>query len=137
MSHHVTHASVSAWLAAYIHAWETLDRTDIEALFTEDAEYRYHPWDEPEVGRDTIVFDWLNPGGDPAKRDEPGTWTAEYQPFVGNGNRAVAIGVSTYYTDASRSTVSRTYYNNWLLEFAEDGRCSSFTEYYMVPPKKS
>jgi hypothetical protein len=27
------------------------------------------------------------------------------------------------------------YYNNWLLEFDDDGKCSSFTEYYMAPRK--
>lgn len=133
MSHHLTHESVQAWLDAYVHAWETYDARDVEALFTEDAEYRYHPADEPEVGRDLIVYGWLNPNGDPAKRDKPGTWTANYAPFAVDGNRAVAVGVSTYYPDATRSKVSRIYYNNWLLEFADDGRCRSFIEYFMTP----
>jgi hypothetical protein len=133
MSHHVTHASVSAWLAAYLHAWETYDPKDVEALFTEDAEYRYHPADEPVAGRAAIVDSWVNPGGNASGRDKPGTFAGEYEPFVGAGNRAVARGVSTYWTDASRTTVSRVYSNCWLLEFADDGRCSSFTEYYMKP----
>lgn len=139
MSHHdqpaakLTHEAVQAWLDAYVHAWETYDAADVEALFTEDAEYRYHPGDDPEVGRDLIVFDWLNPNGDPGKRDKPGTWTADYTPFAVDGNCAVAVGVSTYYTDATHSAVSRVYYNCWLLEFADDGRCRSFIEYYMKP----
>jgi len=140
MSHHeksgsLTREAVQAWLDAYVHAWETLDPAEIEALFTEDAEYRYHPYDEPEVGRDTIAFDWRNPGGDPARRDAPGTWAAEYRPYAVDGNRAVAIGTSTYYTDATRTTIDKHYFNNWLLEFAPDGRCRSFTEYYMKRPK--
>jgi len=135
MSHHVTHASVSAWLAAYLHAWETYDPAEIGALFSEDAEYRWHPADEPEKGRDAIVEAWLNPGGNASTRDEPGTFAGELQPFVGNGNRAVAVGTCTYWTDASRSKVDRVYYNNWLLEFDDDMRCSSFTEYYMSPRK--
>lgn len=133
MSHHVTHESVQAWLDAYVHAWETYDPKDIEALFAEDAEYRYHPADQPEVGRDLIVFGWLNPNGDPSGRDKPGTFAGEYAPFAVDGNRAVAVGTSTYWTDATRSKVSQIYYNNWLLEFAPDGRCSSFIEYFMAP----
>lgn len=131
MSHHVTHPSVSAWLAAYMHAWETCDPAAIGDLFTDDAEYRWHPYDEPEVGREAIVHAWLNPDGDAGARDVPGTFAGDLQPFVGNGNRAVAVGTCTYWTDATRSKVDRIYYNNWLLEFAEDGKCSSFTEYYM------
>ena len=129
MSHHVTHASISAWLATYWRAWETYDRDLIASLWTDDAQYRWHPADEPTVGRDAIVEAWLNP----ENRDAPGTYEGAYAPFVGNGNRAVAVGTSTYWTDPSRTTVARVYYNNWLLEFAEDGRCSSFTEYWMLP----
>jgi hypothetical protein len=139
MSHHeakkLTHEAVQAWLDAYVHAWESYDAKDVEPLFTEDAEYRYHPNDEPESGRDLIVFGWLNPNGDPNRRDKPGTWSAELRPFAVDGNKAVAIGTCTYFTDATRSKVDRVYYNNWLLEFAPDGRCRSFTEYYMTPRK--
>ena len=49
----------------------------------EDAEYRYHAWDEPVVGRDAIVADWLSPGGDPGQRDQPGTFAGHYEPYVG------------------------------------------------------
>jgi hypothetical protein len=138
MSHHekpaaLTHAAVQAWLDAYLHAWQTYERANIEALFTEDAEYRYHPADEPEVGRELIVSDWLNPGGDPGGRDAPGTFAGEYHPYAVDGNRAVAVGTSTYWTDASRSTLRQVYYNCWLLEFAPDGRCRSFIEYFMTP----
>ena len=67
----LTHEAVQAWLDAYIRAWETYDAADVEALFTEDGEYRYHPFDEPESGRDKIVWNWLNPNGDPSGRDKP------------------------------------------------------------------
>ena len=45
------------------------------------------------------------------------------------------MGTCTYWTDASHAKMDRIYYNNWLLEFADDGRCRSFTEYYMAPRK--
>jgi ketosteroid isomerase-like protein len=140
MSHHeakpaakLTHEAVQAWLDAYAHAWETYDPDEIGALWTEDAEYRWHPADEPEQGREAIVHGWLNPGGDPNGRDAAGTYRGQYRPYAVDGNRAVAIGTSSYWTDASRTTLDRVYYNNWLLEFAPDGRCRSFTEYWMLP----
>ena len=138
MSHHatatkLTHEHVQRWLDAYARAWDTYDEKDIAPLFSDNAEYRWHPADEPEVGRDTIVHAWLNPGGNASDRDEPGTYTAELRPYAVDGNKAVAIGTCTYYKDASKSEVTRIYYNNWLLEFDDQGKCSSFTEYWMVP----
>ena len=133
MPHHITHEHVQAWLDAYAHAWDTYDADDVAALFTDDAEYRWHPADEPEVGRDTIVEAWLSPGGNAGDRDEPGTYKAEMRPYAVDGSRAVAVGTCTYWTDAARTTVARIYFNNWLLEFGDDGKCRSFTEYYMVP----
>lgn len=133
MPHHITHEHVQAWLDTYERAWETYDPELISSLWTEDAEYRWHPTDEPTVGRDAIVEGWLNPGGDQSARDAEGTFLGEYEPYAVDGSRAVAVGTSTYYTDASRTKVDRIYYNNWLLEFGDDGKCRSFTEYWMSP----
>ena len=36
-------ADVDRWLDAYVSAWRSNERSQIEALFTEDARYRYHP----------------------------------------------------------------------------------------------
>ena len=129
----VTHESVQAWLDAYSRAWETYDRDEIAALFSEDAEYRWHPADDPEKGRDAIVEAWLAPDGTQSSRDTAGTYRGEYRPYAVDGNRAVAIGTSTYWKDATRAEVDRLYYNSWLLEFDDEGKCSSFTEYWMLP----
>jgi hypothetical protein len=126
----ITHEHVQSWLDAYAHAWETYEPDQIGALFSDHAEYRWHPSDEPTVGRDEIVRAWIAPEGNESSRDKPGTYLGEYHPYAIEGNKAVAIGTSTYWTDASRSTVERVYDNSWLLEFDADGRCSSFTEYY-------
>ncbi len=133
MPHHITHEHVQAWLDAYERAWESYDRDQIAALFTDDAEYRWHPADEPTVGRDAIVEAWLAP----ENRDVEDTYQGDYKAFVGAGRRAVGIGTSTYWSDASRQKQERIYYNSWLLEFGEDGKCSSFVEYWMVPRKAS
>ena len=126
-------AGFQRWLDAYVDAWRTYDEGAIGALFTEDAQYRFHPADEPVVGREAVVDAWVNPGGNASERDAPGTYLGEYEPYAVDGSRAVAIGTSSYFSDASRTTLERIYYNNWLLEFGDDGKCSSFTEYWMLP----
>ena len=131
----MTHADVQAWLDRYVEAWKTYDAASIGELFSADAEYRYAPWGEPTVGRDAIVGDWLNPSGPSSSRDEPGTWSARYEPFAVEGNRAVAIGQTAYYADATQAVEERRYWNSWLLEFDEEGRCRSFVEYYMQRKK--
>jgi len=131
----VNHDEVQAWLDSYVAAWAAYDPAAIGDLFTEDAVYRYHPSDDGFVGRDAIVRAWLEPSGDASTRDEPGTWEAHYEPFTVNGDRAVAIGWSRYFTDASKATVQNLWDNVYLLEFGPDGRCSSFTEYFVERPK--
>jgi hypothetical protein len=137
MSHHITREHVQDWLDRYMRAWETYDPALIGDLFTEDAQYRWHPADDPTVGRAEIVDAWVNPGGNASSRDVPGTYTGRYEPYAVDGNRAVAIGVSEYWKDASRTELDRLYFNNWLLEFGDDGRCSSFIEYWMSPRKSA
>jgi ketosteroid isomerase-like protein len=127
----VDEAAVTRWLAAYLDAWRSYDPTAIGDLFSEDAVYRYHPWDEPTPshvrGRDEIVASWL---GD---RDAPGSWTAEYRPWLVNGDRAVAVGVSRYLAPDG-SAVEREYHNVFLLDFDDEGRCREFAELYMKRP---
>jgi ketosteroid isomerase-like protein len=130
----VTRDDVQAWLDRYILAWATYDADAIGDLFTDDAIYRYHPSDDGFVGRDAIVGAWLDPAGDASTRDDPGTWDAHYQPFTVDGDRAVAIGWSRYYTDASKSAIQDLWDNVYLLEFGPDGRCRSFTEAFVKRP---
>jgi ketosteroid isomerase-like protein len=114
------------WLDAYTEAWRTYDAEAIGDLFSENAEYRWHPWDEGEemvVGRQAIVDAWL---GD---RDDPGSWTAEYEPYAVEGDDAVAIGVSRYLQDDG--SLDREYHNVFLCRFDADGRCREFTELFL------
>jgi hypothetical protein len=124
-------SSVQAWLDRYVDAWKSYDQAAIESLFSDGATYRYHPYDaEVLEGRDAIVRDWLD------NRDEAGTYDAHYEPYAVDGDRAVAIGRSSYWTDAGRSTLSRAYDNVFLLRFDGDGRCVEFTESFMTVPEK-
>jgi ketosteroid isomerase-like protein len=131
----IDHHRVQAWLDAYVRAWETYDHDGIVALFADDAEYRWHPWDQgTDVARgpEEIAAGWV----EPAARDEEGTYEGRYEPVAVDGDVAVARGISRYYIDASRSTLDKEYHNVFLMRFADDGRCRSFTELYMQTPKR-
>lgn len=119
--------AVAAWLRDYVAAWEANDPTLIRALFTDDATYRYHPYDNPVVGADAIAESWLS---DP---DEPGSWTATYEPVAIDGDIAVALGTTRYRADHRQP--QRTYHNCFVLRFDMSGRCQQFTEWYIRQPQ--
>jgi ketosteroid isomerase-like protein len=126
--------TVQRWLDAYNNAWISYDADEIAALFSEDAEYRYHPWDEGDDvvrGRAAIIANWLE------NRDTAGTYRGEYRPLLVKDDDAVTVGTSSYYTDSSQTALDRSYYNLWVLRFDDVGKCRSFTEWYMQPPRAS
>ena len=117
----MTRDDVNRWLTRYVEAWKSYDPEAIGDLFSEQVDYRYHPWDEPVSGRQAVVSDWL------ANRDEPNTYEAEYTAFAADGDRAVATGTSRYHGSAG----NKTYHNVFLLTFDGDGRCREFTEVFL------
>ena len=117
----MTIEQTQAWLDAYVEAWRTYDPESVGALFTDDVAYAYTPVDEPVRGRDAIVADWLK------DRDEPGSWQASYRPLVVEGDRAIAVGRTTY-------ADGRTFENLYVLRFADDRRCAELTEWYWRHP---
>ena len=125
----MTHDEVQRWLDRYIAAWRSYDPNEVGELFSDDAEYRYHPWDEPIRGRAEIVRAWVSPEGNESDRDEPGSWDARYEPYAVDGNRAVAVGWSRYV--AQGDTPEKLYHNCYLLEFDAGGKCTSFTEFFI------
>jgi nuclear transport factor 2 (NTF2) superfamily protein len=119
----MTHEQVAQWLAAYSKAWESYDPQAIGDLFSADAAYYYHPYDEPTRGREAIVASWLE------NRDPEGRYKGEYRPFAVEGNRAAAQGESRYFAEDGK-TLEREYHNLFLLTFDDKGRCSEFREWY-------
>jgi hypothetical protein len=118
----MTREDVDRWLERYVVAWRSYDREAIGDLFSEDASYRYHPYDAEAVeGRGAIVDLWLE------DRDEPGSWEASYEAYAVEGDRAVAVGTSSYAS-------GDVYDNVYLLRFDDDGRCAEFTEWFMKRP---
>ena len=130
-------SAVQAWLDRYVDAWKSYDPDQVASLFADDATYRYHPYDpEDEVvrGRDAIVRDWIEPDGNASTRDQPNTYDAAYEVYAVDGDRAVAVGSSRYWTDSTRSTLQQTYDNVFLLRFDDAGRCLEFVELFMKRP---
>jgi hypothetical protein len=120
-------SDVQSWLDRYLEAWRTNDHGAIESLFTDDAVYGYRPWDSNKHtvrGRGAIVASWVE------EPDAPDSWDAQYEPFAVEDDRAVALGWSKYL--ARDDQPERLYHNAYVLEFAPDGRCRSFHEFYML-----
>ena len=128
------HAAAQDWLDRYVAAWLSYDPDEIGALFTEDAQYRYHPHDEPVVGRAAIVASWLvEDAGEDSSRDAPGTYSARYEPVAVDGEVVVATGTSTYF-ESPGGPVTTVYDNCFLIRFDGSGRCREFTEFYVKRP---
>jgi SnoaL-like protein len=113
------------WLARYVSAWKTYDPGEIGALFSEDALYQYHPFDQPVRGRSAIVASWLRED----QRDQPGTYDGRYRPIVVEGDLVVSNGRSRYFRPDG--TVEKEYDNIFFMRFDQEGRCREFREWYM------
>lgn len=126
------HSTAQEWLDRYVAAWLSYDPDDIASLFSEDIAYRYHPYDEPIVGRDAVVASWLGESDSPdaSTRDEPGTYEAAYAPVAVDGDVVVATGTSTYFT-APGGPVDSIYENCFVMRFDASGRCREFTDYFL------
>jgi len=127
--------AVQAWLDRYVAAWKSYDPDAITALFSDDVAYRYHPSDEPIVGRDAVVASWLeeSESGNASSHDAPGTYDASYAPFAVDGDIVVATGSSSY-RETPDGPVVRVYDNCFLMRFDDEGRCREFTEFYVKRP---
>jgi SnoaL-like domain len=123
------------WLDRYVAAWMSYEPDAIGALFSEDVAYRYHPYDDPILGREAVVASWLGESvsDDASTRDEPGTYEATYSPVAVDGDVVVATGRSTY-RERPGGPVVRVYENCFVIQFDGAGRCRDFTEYYLQRP---
>lgn len=128
-------ADAQAWLDRYVSAWLSYDANDIAALFSEDVCYRYHPSDDPIIGRQAVVASWLGESDSESAstRDAPGTYTGQYEPIAVDGDVVVATGTSTY-RERPEGPIVRVYDNCFVMRFDANGKCSEFTEYYLKRP---
>jgi ketosteroid isomerase-like protein len=132
----VDRADVDRWLAAYGDAWKTYDPDQVRALFADEIEYRYHPYDDPVRGRDAVVASWLGEGDEAgaSTRDREGTYDATYHAVAVEGDVAVATGRSTYLTEPG-GEVEKVFDNCFVMRFDAAGRCREFTEWFMERPR--
>lgn len=128
-------ATVDKWLRHYVEAWKSNDRDQIEALFSDDIEYRYHPYDEPIRGRPAVVESWLGEGDHEGAStpDPPGTYDATYTCVAVDGDVAVATGATTYLIEPG-GPVEKIYDNCYVMRFDDSGRCREFTEWFIQRP---
>jgi len=128
-------AEAQAWLDKYVAAWLSYDANDIAALFTDDIAYRYHPYDDPIIGRQAVVASWLGEGSSDgaSTRDAPGTYAARYKPVAVDDDVVVATGTSSY-RERPDGPIVRVYDNCFVMRFDTEGRCREFTEYYIKRP---
>jgi ketosteroid isomerase-like protein len=131
----VDHAGAQTWLDSYVAAWLSYDADEIRALFTEDIAYRYHPYEDPIVGREAVVASWLGESDSDgaSTRDAPGTYSARYAPIAVDDDVVVATGTSRY-SERPDGPIVRTYDNCFIMRFDDEGRCREFTEYYIRRP---
>jgi hypothetical protein len=104
-------------------AWRSYDPAAIGDLFSERASYSYRAGTRVVEGRAAIVASWLS------DRDEPGSWDAHYEPLAIDREVHVAIGSSRYFDAAGG--VRDEYSNIFVCRFEAEGRCSSFSEWWM------
>ena len=131
----VDRSDVDLWLKRYVDAWKSYDRSEIESLFGEGIHYRYHPYDEPIVGKEAVVKSWMGEldHADASTRDEPGTFDGSYRCIAVDGQTAVATGHTTYLTELG-GDIDRIYDNCYVMTFDDNGRCTEFTEWFMQRP---
>jgi ketosteroid isomerase-like protein len=113
--------AVDAWVSRYVEAWRSNDPEAIGALFTDDAEYRTGPFDDPWRGRAEIVEAWLE------RKDEPGSWRFEIVGVHVAGDTAFVEGRAHYPDDGQR------FANLWQLELDDGGRATRYVEWWMEP----
>jgi uncharacterized protein (TIGR02246 family) len=111
--------TVERWMEGYIRAWNSNDPGEIGDLFADDAAYYTGPFDEPWIGREVILQEWLN------RKDEPGTFGFRYEVLAVSDHLGVVRGWTKYYKP------DREYSNIWVIRFDGQGRCEEFTEWWV------
>ena len=124
-------AAFDGWLERYADAWRSNDAERIGALFSDDAVYRWHPYDEGDDvarGREAIVSAWLE------VPDDPGSWELACERLAVDGDLGVARCVTSYADTGEGTLGARVYHNIFLVRLDKEGRCVDFVEYYMRVP---
>ena len=126
--------AVNRWLDDYVAAWKSYDPEAIGALFSDEVEYRFHPYDDPVRGRNAVVEAWLGESdheGAPG-RDAEGTYDGSYRAVAVDGEVGVATGESLCSEEPGGPVFQ--WDNCFVMRFDSEGRCREFTEYFAKRP---
>lgn len=116
----------NTWLEAYGRASAEDDPQASAELFARNAKYYETPFDEPMVGRDAIYKYWEM--GTKSFKDKEST----YEILSMKGNLGIARWVSKF-TDI-KSGKRLVLDCIFLVEFDNNGRCSTFREWWHLKP---
>ncbi|MGH2652286.1 MAG: nuclear transport factor 2 family protein [Actinomycetota bacterium] len=118
---------MGAWLAAYGKAWETQDPDAAVALFTPEATYQEKPFDEPMRGREAIREYWATGAG--------------HQREVRFDSRILSVEPAVGHWWASYTATATGELTKldgiFLLEFDDEGLCTSLREWWHATPRPS
>ncbi|MEV4757776.1 nuclear transport factor 2 family protein [Micromonospora sp. NPDC049559] len=118
---------VSAWVAAYEHAWRAPGTDALATIFTPDASYRQAPYRPPVVGLDAIARMWEQ------QREGPDEVFRMRGDIVAVEGDTAVVRVEVHYGDP----VTEEYRDLWIVRFADDGRCRAFEEWPFTPERSA
>ena len=110
----------SDWLERYRRAWIDRDADAAADLFTDDAIYREHPFETPFVGREAIRQYWFT-----VTRPQSSI-ELRYGTPIAAGHRVAVEWWANVLKDGAPLTLA----GEFLLVFADDGRCRELREYW-------
>ena len=118
--------SVGKWVDRYELLWRT-PRTDrLRELFVPGATYLPSPWENRLEGLDEIAAFWES------ERDGADEEFAMSSDVVAVDGQVAVVRVSVEYAAPEQ----QRWRDLWVLEFAADGRCSSFEEWPFAPDQE-
>ena len=112
-------SAITAWVEAYVRAWNSNAPAEIGALFTDEVVYYTGPFDAPWQGREDIVRQWR------AIQDAPGSASFRFEVLASMPDGGIVRGW------AHDHHPPREFSNIWLVRLDEHGRCREFTEWWM------
>lgn len=112
----------TGWLARYRLAWIERDADAASRLFTEDALYREHPFQEPFAGRAAIRDYWARVTASQTDVE------LRYGTPVVHGQHVAVEWWANLLADGAPLTLA----GEFLLRFAENGECRELREYWVL-----
>lgn len=110
------------WLAAYGRAWEQKDAHAFSALFTPDVHYHWTPFEQPGVGREALAEAFEAA----VARQSEIRFTASA--LTGGESSLVACWRCSFRRVGAEYTVRLD--GIFLMDFADDGLCRVFREWW-------